>query len=142
MRRPALIAEETTASETVVIDEIQKLPRLLDEVHRLIADREQRFVLTGSSARKLKRGAANLLAGRARRLELFPLVSAEIGDFDLNVYLKTGGLPQIYGDEEARLDLKAYFDLYIREEVQDEALTRNIHGFTRMLDVLGLMNGE
>ena len=82
-RRPRLIAEETQANKTVVIDEVQKLPGILDEVHHLIANRDQRFVLTGSSARKLKHGAANLLAGRARNLHLFPLLSSEIPEFDL-----------------------------------------------------------
>jgi uncharacterized protein len=81
----------------VVIDEIQKLPLLLDEVHRLIGKRKQTFLLTGSSARKLKRGAANLLAGRAFQAELFPLTSAEIPQFDLLTYLNTTGLPEFHG---------------------------------------------
>ena len=83
MRSPSLIEQETTAQDLVVIDEVQKLPSILDEVHRLIELRKQRFLLTGSSARKLKRGAANLLAGRAFQSSLFPLVSHEIPSFDL-----------------------------------------------------------
>jgi len=142
LRRPAVIAEECSPEDIVVIDEVQKLPQLLDEAHRLISSRGQRFVLTGSSARKLKRGASNLLAGRARWLQLFPLVSREIPNFNLDTYLKTGGLPNIYGEEDANIDLKSYVDLYIREEVQAESLTRNIQGYARLLDVLALMNGE
>ena len=96
-RRPQLIGEENPdATIPVVIDEIQKLPRLLDEVHRLIEERGMRFLLTGSSARKLKRGGANLLAGRAWEARLFPLVSAELKDFDLVRYLTRGGLPAVW----------------------------------------------
>ena len=142
LRKPGLLAEETQAHELIVIDEIQKLPALLDEVHRLIASRNQRFILTGSSARKLKRGAANLLAGRARLSHLFPLTSPEIPEFSLETYLNTGGLPLIYGDNEAALDLRAYVDLYLREEVQAEALTRNAAGFGHLLDALALSNGQ
>ncbi len=142
VRRPKLLEEETRPEETVVIDEIQKLPSLLDEVHRLIANRDQRFVLTGSSARKLKRGAANLLAGRARKLELFPLVRAEIPDFSLETWIRTGGLPFLYGEPDAPIDLISYVDLYLREEVHAEALIRNIQGFAHLLDALALMNGQ
>ncbi len=142
LRRPKLLEEETRGDELVVIDEIQKLPALLDEVHRLIANRDQRFVLTGSSARKLKRGAANLLAGRARKLELFPLVSAEIPDFSLERWMRSGGLPFLYGEPDAPIDLTSYVDLYLREEVQAEALVRNVQGFAHLLDTLALMNGQ
>ncbi len=142
LRRPKLLEEETRSDEIIVIDEIQKLPTLLDEVHRLIGLRDQRFVLTGSSARKLKRGAANLLAGRARKLELFPLVRAEIPDFDLQTWMRTGGLPLLYGEADAPIDLSSYVDLYLREEVQAEAIIRNIQGFAHLLDSLALMNGQ
>ena len=142
LRHPGLIAEETSANDLVIIDEVQKLPVLLDEAHRLIEARQQRFVLTGSSARKLKRGAANLLAGRARMHHLFPLTSQEIPEFSLNTYLNTGGLPLIYGDPEAAIDLKSYVNLYLREEVQAEALTRNVAGFGHLLDALALSNGQ
>jgi predicted AAA+ superfamily ATPase len=142
LRNPNALAEETSASSLTIIDEIQKLPSLLDEVHRLISTRQQRFILTGSSARKIKRGAANLLAGRARQLNMFPLVSKEIENFDLISYLNTGGLPQIYGDPEAHLDLRSYVDLYLREEIQAEALTRNVASFASVLDALALMNGQ
>jgi len=142
LRNPHVLAEETSASSLTIIDEIQKLPSLLDEVHRLVSTRQQRFILTGSSARKIKRGAANLLAGRARQLKMFPLVSKEIENFDLITYLNTGGLPQIYGDPEAHLDLRSYVDLYLREEIQAEAMTRNVASFASVLDALALMNGQ
>lgn len=142
VRSPKILAEETADNALIVIDEIQKLPSLLDDVHRLITSSSRRFVLTSSSARKLKRGAANLLAGRARLAHLFPLTSQEIPEFDLNTYLNTGGLPQIYGDAEARLDLKAYVDLYLREEIQAKALARSVSSFTAVLDALALSNGE
>lgn len=142
LRDPSILAQETEPGSLTVIDEIQKLPSILDEVHRLIANRQQRFVLTGSSARKLKRGASNLLAGRARLLHLFPLTSKEIPDFNLETYLKSGGLPQMYGDEEALIDLRSYVDLYLKEEIQAEALTRNVGAFASVLDALALSNGE
>lgn len=142
MRNPSVLEEETCAESLTIIDEIQKLPQLLDEVHRLIANRNQRFILTGSSARKLKRGSANLLAGRARQLFLFPLVSKEIPNFDLLTFLNSGGLPQVYGEQDAYDDLRAYVDLYLKEEIQAEALTRNISSFASVLDVLALSNGH
>lgn len=142
LKSPGLLAQETSGKELVVIDEIQKLPSLLDDVHSLIESRGQRFVLTGSSARKLKRGASNLLAGRARLRHLFPLTSHEINSFSLIAYLNSGGLPSLYGDEEAHLDLKSYVDLYLREEIQAESLTRNVGGFGNLLDALALVNGQ
>lgn len=145
LRDPTALSEMTKPDSLVAIDEIQKIPSLLDEVHRLIAQRQQRFLLTGSSARKLKRGAANLLAGRARNAALFPLCVPEIEtreEFDLLTYLNTGGLPQMYGDSEAMIDLRAYVDLYLREEIQAEALTRNLGSFAATLDALALSNGE
>lgn len=142
LRRPKLMEEETHRDTVIVIDEIQKLPSLLDEAHRLIANRNQRFVLTGSSARKLKHGAANLLAGRARKLELFPLVQAEIPEFSLESWMRTGGLPFLYGEPDAPIDLTSYVDLYLREEVQAEALIRNVQSFAHLLDALALMNGQ
>ncbi len=142
LRDPGIISEETTADDLVVIDEIQKLPALLDEVHRLIAKRKQKFLLTGSSARKLKRGAANLLAGRAFTAELLPLVSAEIENFDLLTYINSTGLPEFYGKEYAKEFLKAYVGTYLKEEIQAESLTRNLPGFTRFLEVCALANGD
>ena len=142
LRNPGIISEETSPSDIVVIDEIQKLPQLLDEVHRLISKRKQTFLLTGSSARKLKRGAANLLAGRAFTAELFPLTSQEIDNFDLLEYINTTGLPEFYGDEMAKEFLKAYVGTYLKEEIQAESLTRNLSSFTKFLEVCAICNGE
>lgn len=102
-----------------------------------------RFVLTGSSARKLKRGAANLLAGRAWEARLFPLTRDELGaSFDLITYLNDGGLPDVYGSAHARAELQSYVSLYLREEIQAEALTRNVPAFARFLDAIALSNGQ
>lgn len=141
LKRPKSLSEEIEHN-LVVIDEIQKIPKLLDEVHRLIETKKIKFLLTGSSARKLKRGGANLLAGRARSLELFPLTMDEIPDFKLDHYLNTGGLPAILQSKKPHLDLKEYVNLYIKEEVQAEALVRNIDHFVKFLDVFGLMSGK
>ena len=139
---PTLIGEETDPHTLVVIDEIQKLPALLDEVHRLIVKRKQTFLLTGSNARKLRRGSVNLLAGRAFEAWLLPLTSHEIPNFDLLTYLNTTGLPEFYGQEDAHEYLKAYIGTYLQEEIKAEALTRNLSGFARFLEVVALCNGE
>jgi predicted AAA+ superfamily ATPase len=127
----------------VVVDEIQKLPELLDEIQLLI-DRNQslRFVLTGSSARKLKRGGANLLAGRAHIYRLHPLVAREAGYERVLARLNHGSLPAILDSQDFVDDLKAYVGTYLREEIQAEGLTRSVPNFSRFLDVAGLMNGE
>lgn len=131
------------ARRIVIIDEIQKCPPLLDEVHLLIErNRSLRFVLTGSSARKIRRGGANLLAGRARMARLHPLVSSEIPGDRLLDRLDRGSLPAFLDAPEARDDLRAYVGAYLKEEVQAEGLTRSIGGFGRFLDVAGLTNGE
>jgi predicted AAA+ superfamily ATPase len=142
LKDPTLISQETTADTLVVIDEIQKLPILLDEVHRLIVKRKQTFLLTGSSARKLRKGGVNLLAGRAWQASLLPLTSQEIPKFDLLTYLNTTGLPEFYGEEDVHEYLKAYVGTYLQEEIKAEALTRNLSGFVRFLEVVALCNGE
>lgn len=143
MRRPRQLSEEIAPGEKLaVIDEIQKIPRLLNEVHRLIEERNIRFLLTGSSARKLRRGGANMLGGRAWEASFFPLTSAEIPGFDLLKYVNRGGLPKVYLSKFPEEDLKAYARLYLNEEVKAEALTRNIENFVRFLDVLALSNGR
>lgn len=127
----------------VVIDEIQKLPVLLDSVHRLIEDKRLRFALTGSSARKLKRSGANLLAGRAILREMFPLLSVEMGDaFDLSHCLKWGGLPKAILQQHPREFLESYFHTYLKEEVREEGLVRQIDPFVRFLEVAANMNGQ
>jgi predicted AAA+ superfamily ATPase len=127
----------------VVIDEVQKLPSLLDEVHLMIErEKDLRFVLTGSSARKLKRGAANLLAGRAWVARLHPLVSAEVGPGRLLEQLERGSLPAVLDSERPREDLRAYVGTYLQEEIRAEALTRSIENFSRFLTVAATCNGE
>ncbi len=119
----------------VVIDEVQKLPQLLDEVHRLIESRRLRFALTGSSARKLKRTGINLLAGRALTLALHPLTCAELGRaFDIRHSLRYGNLPATYAEDNPQAFLKSYVHTYLREEVQQEGLTRNLGAFARFLE--------
>lgn len=128
---------------TVVIDEVQKLPQLLDEVHRLIERRKFRFVLTGSSARKLKRASANLLAGRARTLTMHPFTPSELGGrFELRRALKFGLLPTVWGVDDPAEYLKSYVGTYLREEVQQEALVRNIAGFGRFLEAAALSQAQ
>ncbi|CAN5375223.1 ATP-binding protein [soil metagenome] len=130
------------ACDFVVIDEIQKAPNLLDEVHRLIEERKLRFLLTGSSARKLKHGHANLLAGRAWTAHLHPLSYSEIPTFDLTHYLRYGGLPSIYASEFPEEELHAYVHTYLYEEIQAEGLVRKLPQFSRFLTQAALTNGQ
>jgi predicted AAA+ superfamily ATPase len=123
----------------VVIDEVQKVPPLLDEVHRLIETRRLGFVLTGSSARKLRRSGVNLLAGRARTHFMHPLTARELGrDFDLAHSLRHGQLPAAYVEADPARFLSSYAQTYLREEVLQEGLTRNIGAFARFLEVVSL----
>ena len=144
LRRPSLLQDFIPKrSELVAIDEIQKIPALLDEVHRLIELQGTRFLLTGSSARKLRHGGANLLGGRAWESRLFPLTSAELGDaFDLEIYLNRGGLPAIYFSDHPEDELKNYLRLYLREEIQAEMIVRRLDHFSRFLDSMGLVNAQ
>ena len=142
---PSRFAREVEAlppRSWVIVDEIQKVPALLDEVHRLDGKQGRRFVLSGSSARKLKRGGANLLAGRALRAEMFPLVSAEMGRALTLGEVPFGALPRVVDNARPRPYLESYVDTYLREEVQAEALTRNIGGFARFLEVAARQNGQ
>ena len=141
LKNPSIISEQML-KPIVVIDEVQKLPEILDEVHRLLEADKFTFLLTGSSARKLKRGGANLLAGRAWWAELFPLTSNEIPDFDLMTYLNRGGLPAVYPSDDYAEELWAYSALYLKEEIQNEALTRKVAQFSEFLDLMALRNGE
>lgn len=121
-------------SKTVVIDEVQRLPNLLDAVHRLIETKRLRFVLTGSSARKLRRGGANLLAGRARTRTMHPLTAVELGrEFKLARSLRHGHLPTACTSDDPERYLSSYVGTYLREEVLAEALTRNLDAFSRFL---------
>lgn len=142
LKNPNLIEEEYNGEDIIVIDEVQKLPSILDEVHRLIFEKKITFLLTGSSARKLKHGGANLLAGRAWSAELYPLTFNEIDDFDLLKVLNFGSLPQVYTSPEPEEELDSYISTYIQEEIKSEAVTRNISAFTEFLDILALANGD
>jgi len=128
----------------VIIDEIQKLPRLLDEVHRLIEERNWRFALSGSSARKLRKGGVNLLGGRALTRELAPFSSKELEEsFDLEFSIQWGMMPWIQLDREKAADvLNSYVNTYIKEEIKEEGLVRNLQPFLRFLGVAGQLNGQ
>lgn len=141
-RHPGLIGEQNRERGTVVaIDEIQRLPDLLNEVHRLIEERGLRFLMTGSSARKLRRGGVNLLGGRARVVHLHPLTSHELGDaFDLTIAINRGTLPSVYFSDDPWSDLEAYTGLYLQQEVVAEGATRNVPAFGRFLRVAALCN--
>jgi predicted AAA+ superfamily ATPase len=136
------IDSKAGAPRIIVIDEVQKIPALLDEVHRLIEERGLRFLLTGSSARKLKYGNANLLAGRAWTANLFPLVSNEIPNFKLDHFLRYGGLPVVYQSEDPIEELNAYVRTYLYEEIQAEGLVRKIPQFSRFLTTAALSSGQ
>jgi predicted AAA+ superfamily ATPase len=119
----------------IVIDEVQRVPELLHEVHRLIEARKYRFVLTGSSARKLRGKGPNLLAGRALRYSMHPLTAAELGsDFNLEHSLKYGHLPAAYREADPKKYLEAYVKTYLEEEIRYEGLTRNLSSFARFLE--------
>jgi predicted AAA+ superfamily ATPase len=148
VKRPSLMREQILAvsprqlKAPIIIDEVQKVPLLLDEVHWLIENKGLRFVLCGSSARKLKRGKANLLGGRAWRFDMYPLVSKEVADLDLLKVLNRGMIPLHYIQKEYRKSLQAYVRDYLKEEVFDEGLTRNIPAFSRFFDAMGYSHGE
>ena len=146
--RPELLRQELEAEapdtpRQIVIDEVQKAPALLDEVHWLIENRRLHFALCGSSARKVRRGAANLLGGRALRYELHGLTAGELGgDFDLDRMLNHGYLPRMYESSRPRRMLDAYIADYLREEIAAEGLVRNLPAFSDFLDAAALSDGE
>ena len=147
-RAPWTLADRVRAldrsrrTHPVIIDEVQKVPAILDEVHRLIEDEGLGFILCGSSARKLKRGGANLLGGRAWRFGLHPLTWPEIPAFNLLRALNRGLVPQHYDTAHFRRALAGYVDDYLKEEVFDEGLTRNAPAFSRVFDALSFCHGE
>jgi predicted AAA+ superfamily ATPase len=142
-QNPGRLGEELGPRDhVVVIDEIQRIPELLNEVHRLIETHRTRFVLTGASARKLRRGGVNLLGGRAGVLRLHPLTALELGDrFRLDLAIERGLLPSIYFSDDPRADLQAYAGLYLQQEIVAEGATRNVPAFSRFLKVAALCNG-
>jgi len=141
-RNPNRLAEELGPRDSiVVIDEVQRLPILLNEVHRLIESRGVRFLLTGSSARKLRRGGVNLLGGRARTKYLHPLIWKELGSrFDLARAMARGLLPSIYFSDDPAADLQAYAGMYLQEEIIAEGTARNVPAFSRFLTVAAHCN--
>jgi len=143
-QKPERLSQEIISGEhLVVIDEIQRLPILLNEVHRLIESRGINFLLTGSSARKLRRGGVNLLGGRARTKYLHPLTFNELGShFDLNRVVERGTIPSIYFSDDPQSDLNAYSGSYLQQEIVAEGVTRNIPAFSRFLKVSALCNGK
>lgn len=126
----------------VIVDEIQKVPDLLDEVHWLMVEKGLWFILSGSSARKIKKSRANNLGGRAIPETLFPLVSAEIPDFDLERAVQNGMIPRHYVVANARNRMRAYIDLYLKEEIIEESLVQNADEFVRFMEVAAIMDGE
>ena len=147
-KQPSLLRERLLAKNDyaldhpVILDEVQKVPQVLDEVHWLIENKGLHFILCGSSARKLKRGKANLLGGRAWRYEMFPLVTAELGDLNLLKILNSGMIPDHCMRDGYKKALKAYTQDYLKEEVFDEGLTRNIPAFSRFFDAMGYSHGQ
>lgn len=148
-KNPALLREQLLAKSRqqlkspVILDEVQKVPKILDEVHWLIENEGLRFILCGSSARKLRRGHANLLGGRAWRYEMFPFVTAEIENYDFLRVLNHGMIPTHYLQaEEYRRSLEAYVQDYLKEEVFAEGLTRNIAAFSRFFEAFGYTHAE
>lgn len=146
LNNPSILRQEVAAlpqSQLIVIDEIQKSPGLLDEIHYLIEEYNRNFVLCGSSARKVRRGHANLLGGRAIRYELLALSAQEIGpEFSLTRFLNTGPLPNHYKDENPKLAIRSYVKDYLREEILEEGLTRNLPVFTDFLRVAAVGDTE
>lgn len=149
-KNPALFREQLLAQKKevlehpVILDEVQKVPQILDEVHWLIENTDLRFILCGSSARKLKRGQANLLGGRAWRYEMFPLTSREVGIDDVHLLraLNHGMIPVHYLQDNYQKSLEAYVRDYLKEEVFHEGLTRNIPAFSRFFDAMAYSHGQ
>ena len=141
---PGLFSDMLAAypqAKLFVIDEIQRLPILLNEVHRQIERNHTTFLLTGSSARTLKRSGVNLLAGRAWQAELFPFTSQEVPNFDLQRYLQYGGLPPVWLSPSPEEALHAYTNTYLKDEIQAEALVRNLPAFSKFLQLAALTSG-
>jgi len=147
-KRPSLLREQLLAKEAgslkhpIILDEVQKIPQIMDEVHWLIENKGLQFILCGSSARKLKKGGANLLGGRAWRFEMLPLVTAELENWDLLSVLNRGLIPSHYLDEKYIRSLRAYSQDYLKEEIFAEGIVRNIPSFSRFYDAMAYTHGE
>ena len=144
-RRPSLLYDmlkDKAEGTIVIIDEIPEVPKLLNEVHRLIFEKNLRFVLCGSSARKLKRKGSNTLGGRAFPIYFHPFVSVELPDFDLDRAVNYGMIPSHYLAKNPERRLSAYIDVYLKEEIKEESLVRNLSAFQHFLEVAAISNGE
>lgn len=144
-KKPSLLYEmlhDVEKQTDVIIDEIPQVPLLLNEVHRLTDNKNLHFILCGSSARKLKRNGYNTLGGRAIPVYFYPFVSCEIPDFKIDVAVQRGMLPNIYTASNPMLRLSAYIDVYLKEEIKQEAIVRNLDSFQRFLEVAALTDGE
>jgi len=142
---PTLLRETilgNTDKKIVVVDEIQRIPELLNEIHWIITNTNTQFIMSGSSARKILRSGANLLGGRALRYELFPLISQEIPNFDLMRALNNGLLPRHYLADNPKKMISAYVGNYLRDEIVGEAKIRNVHVFSQFLEAAAFSNGE
>jgi predicted AAA+ superfamily ATPase len=146
LRDPGLFGRELAripANDWVIVDEVQRLPNLLNDVHRFIEERHLRFALLGSSARKLKHAGVNLLAGRALSRVMLPLLPKELGeDFDLGRILTSGSVAIVVQSEAPEESLRAYVQMYLKQEIQAEALVRNLPGFARFLPVAALFHAQ
>ncbi len=148
LKRPAYLRElilaenKSLLTSPIIIDEVQKVPSVLEEVHWLIENKGLSFILCGSSARKLKRGKANLLGGRAWRFEMFPLISREVKNLELLKTLNNGLIPSHYIEQDSKRSLKAYVQDYLKEEIFAEGLIRNIPAFSRFFDVIRYSHGQ
>jgi predicted AAA+ superfamily ATPase len=146
LANPALfraLIQDRRPRDWVVIDEVQRIPSLLNEVHRAIEELKVRFALLGSSARKLRRAGVNLLGGRAVRLQMNPLMPEELGkDFNLEKVLQLGTIPLVWSAPNPAKQLEAYVQMYLKEEIQAEALVRNLPGFLRFLPIAALFHAQ
>ena len=146
LAKPQAFSEDISGvrpGEWVIVDEVQRLPQLLNEVHRFIEERGIKFALLGSSARKLRRAGVNLLGGRALQKFLHPFLPQELeNDFSIDAVLRHGSIPLIWMSDSRKEQLSAYLQLYLKEEVQAEAVVRNLPGFARFLPVAALFHGQ
>lgn len=146
LSNPHAFAEDLSLvkpDDWVVVDEVQRLPQLLNEVHRFIEEKKIKFALLGSSARKLRRTGVNLLGGRAVQKWMHPLLAEELGnDFSLDAILRSGSIPLVWTSDNPQERLQTYVQLYLKEEIQAEAIVRNLPGFARFLPVAALFHGQ
>ena len=146
IRDPAQFKQQLNLAKQgqwIIVDEIQRAPHLLNYVHQALSEKKMKFVLTGSSARKLKKENANLLAGRAFQKYFHPLSARELGsDFDIQKSLKLGHLPEAYTSQNPLEYLKSYIGTYLREEIQQEGLVRNLVGFSQFMEAMAFSQGQ